>query len=103
MSQLDMLFPINIFVFSFFRFTGGDISLACSAMCDCDKNKFSPICGSDGLTYFSSCFAGCNSSHIENGKTQFSNCACVQPGTLFIAICIRIILRAYGMTPGDNS
>lgn len=55
-------------------------TLGCSAFCDCDKNIFSPVCGSDGITYFSSCHAGCNDSFNDNGKTQFNNCACISPG-----------------------
>lgn len=58
--------------------------LTCNQNCECDRNKFSPICGSDGLTYYSSCYAGCRSSHIENGKTQFFDCDCIEKCELFV-------------------
>lgn len=63
--------------FYFSQRTMSTMNLSCSAMCECDKSKFSPVCGSDGLTYFSSCQAGCRSLHFEDGKTQFSNCECI--------------------------
>lgn len=49
----------------------------CIFDCKCDFDKFSPICGSDGLTYFSSCHAGCQAASVVNGKTQYSNCTCI--------------------------
>lgn len=52
--------------------------LTCSQNCECDRNRFSPICGADLRTYYSSCYAGCRSSHIENGKTQFFDCDCIE-------------------------
>ncbi|XP_033334301.1 organic anion transporting polypeptide 74D [Megalopta genalis] len=50
----------------------------CEATCDCDRNKFSPICGADGKTYFSACHAGCSNYTVIDGKvTSFYNCQCV--------------------------
>ncbi|CAD1478453.1 unnamed protein product [Heterotrigona itama] len=40
----------------------------CEATCDCVRNKFSPICGVDGKTYFSACHAGCSNYTIVDGK-----------------------------------
>lgn len=49
--------------------------------CECDKDKFSPICGQDGKTYLSPCHAGCRNV-TTNGKQiiQYSNCQCLQGG-----------------------
>ncbi|XP_043667161.1 solute carrier organic anion transporter family member 74D isoform X1 [Vespula pensylvanica] len=50
----------------------------CEASCDCDRNKFSPICGADGKTYFSACHAGCSNYTIADGKVaSFYNCQCI--------------------------
>lgn len=49
----------------------------CNITCDCDFDKFSPICGSDGMTYFSSCHAGCSSASKVNGQMEFSDCLCI--------------------------
>lgn len=49
----------------------------CNTTCQCDTSKFSPICGADGLIYFSSCHAGCTVSSLDNGKTTFLNCDCI--------------------------
>lgn len=68
---------ININNYFYRNFTTVSYDLTCNENCDCDRNKFSPICGSDSLTYYSSCYAGCRGSHIENGKTQFFDCDCI--------------------------
>ncbi|KOX74274.1 Solute carrier organic anion transporter family member 3A1 [Melipona quadrifasciata] len=50
----------------------------CEATCDCVRNKFSPICGVDGKTYFSACHAGCSNYTIVDGKiASFYNCQCI--------------------------
>ncbi|CAK8698296.1 unnamed protein product [Clavelina lepadiformis] len=50
----------------------------CSASCNCDVNveDFDPVCGSDGLTYFSPCRAGCKSLDSRD-QPLFDNCSCV--------------------------
>ncbi|XP_066601245.1 solute carrier organic anion transporter family member 74D [Prorops nasuta] len=50
----------------------------CEATCDCDRNKFNPICGADGKTYFSACHAGCSNYTVVDGKvSSFYNCQCI--------------------------
>ncbi|XP_032670371.1 solute carrier organic anion transporter family member 74D [Odontomachus brunneus] len=50
----------------------------CETTCDCDRNKFSPICGADGRTYFSACHAGCSNYTVVDGKVaSFYNCQCI--------------------------
>lgn len=33
---------------------------SCNEGCGCISSQFNPICGIDGVTYFSPCYAGCN-------------------------------------------
>ena len=49
---------------------GDDFSYACNAHCACSPYDFSPVCGSDGRTYFSPCYAGCS-------NVALTDCTCV--------------------------
>uniref|UniRef100_A0A2K6GHL6 Solute carrier organic anion transporter family member n=1 Tax=Propithecus coquereli TaxID=379532 RepID=A0A2K6GHL6_PROCO len=42
----------------------------CNNDCECQTDSFTPVCGADGITYLSACFAGCNS-------TNLTGCACL--------------------------
>ncbi|KAM6164370.1 LOW QUALITY PROTEIN: solute carrier organic anion transporter family member 4A1 [Rhynchocyon petersi] len=35
------------------------LTAACNAACDCKSEHYSPVCGSDGVMYYSPCHAGC--------------------------------------------
>lgn len=37
----------------------------CMSQCGCDSDNFLPICGSDGLNYFSPCHAGCSDGIVR--------------------------------------
>uniref|UniRef100_H9G380 Solute carrier organic anion transporter family member n=2 Tax=Anolis carolinensis TaxID=28377 RepID=H9G380_ANOCA len=43
---------------------------ACNNNCKCQTDSFTPVCGADGITYLSACFAGCTS-------TNLTGCACL--------------------------
>nr|XP_026695438.1 solute carrier organic anion transporter family member 4A1-like [Ciona intestinalis] len=51
----------------------------CNENCSCKINSFAPVCGFDGVTYYSSCFAGCKLHVASNGEKIFSNCTCIPP------------------------
>ena len=39
--------------------TPAGIYSTCNIDFNCSLNAFNPVCGSDGVSYYSSCFAGC--------------------------------------------
>uniref|UniRef100_A0AAV2KUF1 Solute carrier organic anion transporter family member n=1 Tax=Knipowitschia caucasica TaxID=637954 RepID=A0AAV2KUF1_KNICA len=52
---------------------------ACLSQCQCYISSISPVCGSDGITYLSSCFAGCTASDRgqRDSAQNLSGCSCV--------------------------
>lgn len=35
---------------------------SCNADCSCKVDQWDPVCGDNGITYMTACFAGCKSS-----------------------------------------
>lgn len=54
-------------------------TLACAAHCDMDK--FSPVCGRDGRTYYSACHAACTATErtVDGKIARYAGCECVEP------------------------
>ncbi|XP_077966101.1 solute carrier organic anion transporter family member 4A1-like isoform X1 [Styela clava] len=46
----------------------------CSNNCHCSTDYFKPVCGDDGISYFSSCFAGCR---LQVNESHYHDCSCV--------------------------
>lgn len=55
---------------------------SCLSNCNCFTSSISPVCGSNGVTYLSSCFAGCNKTSQTKGlpsplSQNLSGCSCI--------------------------
>nr|XP_057931187.1 solute carrier organic anion transporter family member 3A1 isoform X1 [Doryrhamphus excisus]XP_057931189.1 solute carrier organic anion transporter family member 3A1 isoform X1 [Doryrhamphus excisus] len=51
----------------------------CINHCNCFTSSISPVCGSNGVTYLSGCFAGCTHTFAQN----LSGCACISADSEF--------------------
>ncbi|EDW37341.1 GL26208 [Drosophila persimilis] len=50
----------------------------CNANCGCSRTNYDPICGTNGVMYYSPCFAGCGQEeHVESLK-RYHNCSCIE-------------------------
>ncbi|KAL6482638.1 hypothetical protein MHYP_G00075100 [Metynnis hypsauchen] len=61
-------------------FAGGNLTVGCNADCHCVKEHYNPVCGADGVMYYSPCHAGCgtiNLTHNHDGRQMFTGCSCV--------------------------
>ncbi|XP_026567043.1 solute carrier organic anion transporter family member 1B3-like isoform X2 [Pseudonaja textilis] len=54
------------------------LSSACNSNCTCATSQWDPVCGENGLTYVSACFAGCKNITRLKKKIVFHNCSCIE-------------------------
>ncbi|KAF7648717.1 hypothetical protein LDENG_00152860 [Lucifuga dentata] len=56
------------------------LTVGCNAACSCTREMYNPVCGADGMMYYSPCHAGCSSINYtepSTGKQVYSGCSCV--------------------------
>ncbi|UYV75934.1 SLCO4A1 [Cordylochernes scorpioides] len=52
-----------------------------SVDCHCSEMDYNPICGTDSVTYYSPCFAGCKQVYNHEGSKVYGECDCIMgPG-----------------------
>ncbi|XP_077318460.1 solute carrier organic anion transporter family member 4C1 [Lithobates pipiens] len=73
---------------------------SCNSNCSCARSFYDPVCGVDGVQYFSSCYAGCLSTEVSSDGTKiFTNCSCVgDPSEKTLKGTLR--LNAFEALPG---
>ncbi len=49
----------------------------CNKKCNCNKGDYEPICGADGLLYYSPCYAGCSIEKNMDKSKVYQNCDCI--------------------------
>lgn len=57
---------------------GVELGASCNKDCSCHLGVALPVCGKDGISYLSPCYAGC-SGIISFQDLTFGNCSCVGP------------------------
>ncbi|XP_054944178.1 solute carrier organic anion transporter family member 3A1 isoform X6 [Physeter macrocephalus] len=87
---------------------------SCNKNCECQTDSFTPVCGADGITYLSACFAGCNSTNLtscaclttvppENATVVHGKCpspGCQEAFLTFLCVmCVCSMIGAMAQTP----
>uniref|UniRef100_H2Z040 Kazal-like domain-containing protein n=1 Tax=Ciona savignyi TaxID=51511 RepID=H2Z040_CIOSA len=62
--------------------TYNNLTSGCNSNCNCQTEFYNPVCGGNGVAYFSPCYAGCpESSGYINSTIQvimvYNNCSCL--------------------------
>ncbi|XP_067625619.1 solute carrier organic anion transporter family member 4A1 [Eurosta solidaginis] len=58
-------------------YLGTELRSSCNMECGCSKLNYEPICGVDGILYYSPCHAGCQEERNINNIKTYSNCSCI--------------------------
>ncbi|XP_073932028.1 solute carrier organic anion transporter family member 1A2 isoform X4 [Castor canadensis] len=59
-------------------YVGNKILADCNTHCNCPTKIWDPVCGDNGLSYMSTCLAGCETSAGTGVNMVFQNCSCIQ-------------------------
>ncbi|XP_034473892.1 solute carrier organic anion transporter family member 4A1 [Drosophila innubila] len=51
---------------------------SCNTNCGCSRTNYDPICGANGVMYYSPCFAGCRQEEQLDTLKIYRNCSCIE-------------------------
>ncbi|XP_068606659.1 solute carrier organic anion transporter family member 4A1 [Brachionichthys hirsutus] len=56
-----------------------NLTADCNAGCNCVRELYNPVCGTDGIMYYSPCHAGCTARNTTDaaGREVYAGCSCV--------------------------
>uniref|UniRef100_A0A4W3JHK7 Solute carrier organic anion transporter family member n=1 Tax=Callorhinchus milii TaxID=7868 RepID=A0A4W3JHK7_CALMI len=74
MTTLDRLNFSLITFYSTITSNKFELEASCNANCSCLQSFYNPICGANGVQYFSACYGGC--THLT--EQIYQNCSCIQ-------------------------
>lgn len=64
-------------------FRGNRLLAECNSGCGCVGAPYAPICGADGIVYYSPCHAACTTATSSGTAQLYHHCACISfNGTL---------------------
>ncbi|XP_026319566.1 solute carrier organic anion transporter family member 4A1 [Hyposmocoma kahamanoa] len=76
-------------------FRGGRLFSLCNTDCACVDAAYAPVCGADGVVYYSPCHAGCQTRSLAGAAQLFHQCSCVNKEN--------ITLPSYNVGEGTNA
>lgn len=69
-----------------------NLTAACNFGCECHTTDVEPVCGNNGLTYFSPCHAGCTEL---SSRSNYTNCACKFTHMFVVAIFLQMAVNRF--------
>lgn len=56
---------------------GLQLEHSCNSKCSCNRMNYDPVCGIDGIMYYSPCHAGCEQEKSRDQSKIYLNCECI--------------------------